>query len=106
MPVVFHLATSAHLSHPNPHTKSGTHLRLSPVSPKADATPFPNTSCKPSANRPAKNPAAPSSSSLRNESPAPPLLAPPSSSRIHQSREYARDSKQTGSLCRRASTPD
>src|SRR6267378_4609321 len=98
MPVVFHLATSAHSSHPSFRTKSETRRRPWPASPKADATPALNTSCKPSANHPEKNPAAPSNSSLRNESPAPPLLAPPSPSRIHQSRECDRDSKQTGYL--------
>src|SRR6267154_103106 len=106
MPVVFHLATSAHSSHPNSRKKPEMRHRPWPASPKADATPALNTSCKPSANHPEKNPAAPSNLSLRNESPAPPLPAPPSSSRIHQSREYARDSKQIGSLCPRVSTPD
>src|SRR6267142_804183 len=100
MLVVFHLATSAHSSHPNSRKKPETRRRPWPASTKADATPALNTSCKPSANRPEKNPAAPSNSSLRNESPEPPRQAPPSFARIHRSRECVRDSKQREFPCR------
>src|SRR5882672_8011741 len=106
MPVVFHLATSAHSSHPSFRTKSETRRRPWPASPKADATPFPNMSYKPSASHLEKNPAAPSSLSLGSESHAPPLLALPSVSNIRRYHECAHDSKRTKFPCRRASTPD
>src|SRR5579872_994603 len=63
-------------------------------------------SCTKSSSHPAKNPASPSTSSLRNESPARLLRAPPASARIRPSHKYVRDSKQTKSPYHRATTLD